>query len=387
MSVQGVSGPHIPGGSIPDMNIEELMEVQRILRELGYGELIQENGILDQATQQAIRRFQQEHGLPVTGMLTQETLQALHNARQASPSGENTQVENTGTPEVEPRKGISRDAFRLDGEMRMVQIQYATVHTQQMGISPLNTPYRTRSPVSDSTRVFQNGRLDANRVIRLLSQYDRSQRTVEDPRRCGVTSMLAMAIKQKGVDGLRNVLKAVRFRIEEALAQDPPPHLQRRLQQYLRDLEQLERKLDAKTLTFGDLGKLQEIMFEAYKSSDGRTTGINGAGMLLMAEDFGLQRPSSLPRRPEDLQPGEIWPVQIPIYDQQGRLVTRHWILMGRDEDGRPFFYDPMPNSEGQQIFYRSDDINDLSQPYARFIFYLQSHENMPLPLSFDSAL
>ncbi len=388
MGIHRVSGSRVRGNTPSDSKSEDIAQAQRILRELGYGEL-RDTGTVDRATREAIRRFQEDNGLPASGELTRETVQALRNRlarRRSSTPSENVRRSSTERSETEPQSGVSRDAFRVDAEIRMVQIGYASANVQLQGISPLNRPYRNRSPVSDSTPVFQNNRLDANRLLRILSQYDRNRRTVEDPRRCGVTSMLAVVIKQKGVDGLRKVIEAVRSRIDDDLASDPPENIQRRLRQYLGALDQLLRRIESKTLTFGDLGKLQEIMYEVYKSSDGQTTGISGVGMLLMVEDFELRIPSSLPRRPEDLRPGEMWPVLIPIYDRRGNLVTRHWIIMGKDENGRPFFYDPMPNSEGQQIFYKSNDTNDLSNPYAKYILYLQENPNMPLPLSFDSA-
>jgi Putative peptidoglycan binding domain len=50
--------------------------VQRVLSEFGYGQ-IKPSGILDEATSTAIERFEREHKLPVTGLLSDRLVREL----------------------------------------------------------------------------------------------------------------------------------------------------------------------------------------------------------------------------------------------------------------------------------------------------------------------
>jgi hypothetical protein len=50
--------------------------VQRVLSEFGYGQ-IKPSGILDEATSAAIERFEREHKLPVTGLLSDRLVREL----------------------------------------------------------------------------------------------------------------------------------------------------------------------------------------------------------------------------------------------------------------------------------------------------------------------
>ena len=52
------------------------MAVQRALSDYGYGQ-IKPTGILDEATSDAIERFERDHKLPVTGRVTNRLVGAI----------------------------------------------------------------------------------------------------------------------------------------------------------------------------------------------------------------------------------------------------------------------------------------------------------------------
>jgi peptidoglycan hydrolase-like protein with peptidoglycan-binding domain len=55
---------------------QRIQAIQRVLSEYGYGQL-KPSGVLDDATTQAIERFEREHKLPVSGRISDKLVGAL----------------------------------------------------------------------------------------------------------------------------------------------------------------------------------------------------------------------------------------------------------------------------------------------------------------------
>jgi peptidoglycan hydrolase-like protein with peptidoglycan-binding domain len=55
---------------------QRIQAVQRVLSEYGYGQL-KPSGVLDDATSQAIERFEREHKLPISGRISDKLVSGL----------------------------------------------------------------------------------------------------------------------------------------------------------------------------------------------------------------------------------------------------------------------------------------------------------------------
>jgi peptidoglycan hydrolase-like protein with peptidoglycan-binding domain len=81
---EGIPGMH--GGGTQELSKDDMQAVQQVLKEKGYN--VRVDGTADNDTRAAIRKFQQDEGLSVTGMIDEATANRLgFQMRSQSPSG------------------------------------------------------------------------------------------------------------------------------------------------------------------------------------------------------------------------------------------------------------------------------------------------------------
>jgi hypothetical protein len=194
---------------------------------------------------------------------------------------------------------------------------------------------RAQAKVADNTPVFQNGNLDGPQFLQQLSQFDNDPLTMDDPRRCGATSAMAVAVANGGKEGLGKLIN----HLAEAHPDDP-------------DIQNAKAKFDAGTLNYGDLGKLGSAMNAYYSKDD----GMHGPELGKLLRDAGITPPSG--RNPGEFPNGTSWPMMIDT-DRDG--TANHWVVVGKDAEGKAYIYDPWPKPGQSQVAREgSDEFNRL---------------------------
>lgn len=223
--------------------------------------------------------------------------------------------------------------------------------------SPAGVPYKREARVPDNTPIFKDGKLDREKVLKNLSQYDENPKTTQDKDRCGGTAVIASAINNGGEQGLLKLTGAVKKNL---------------LPEARKEVEAIEQKIKNKTATHGDLGRLSELINDGYGVRDPKTQtkGLLDGDMHSLYKDAGLKPPSRAGDPDEIFENGQSWPVNL---DTDGDGKPNHWIIAGKDEKGRPFIYDPESTPGKPQIHYKGSpeynkyirQINDTDSGFA----------------------
>jgi len=96
----GQSAPGARSGATQELSTNDMRMVQQRLQEKGYSPG-NTNGLADDATRAAIRKFQQDQGIPVTGTIDERTANQLGFEYSKNPSNRGTAAEG-GTPSEPP---------------------------------------------------------------------------------------------------------------------------------------------------------------------------------------------------------------------------------------------------------------------------------------------
>jgi hypothetical protein len=201
--------------------------------------------------------------------------------------------------------------------------------------SPAGVPYKPEARIPDNTPIFDGDKIDREKVLQSLSQHDQNTKTTEDKDRCGGTAVIASAINNDGDKGLLKLTAAMK----KNLTAD-----------HLKELSEIEKKIQDKTATHGDLGKLSELIHNGYSVPDPNGgKGIMDGDIHSLYTDAGLTPPKNAGRPQEIFEKGQSWPINL---DTDGDGEPNHWIVAGKDDQGRAFFYDPESTPGKTQIHY-----------------------------------
>ncbi len=304
--------------------------VQQALNQLAGQSLLAEDGSFDSRTSDMLRTFQEFHGLPATGTIDQATVDALNRevASQRPAAGP------AGASGAAPT--ASGAAMRGDHALQGALLRASLAPPPAPPpTSPLGSAYGDRPPVGDNEPIFTGGAIDRYDVVSRLTQYDQSSQTTSDADRCGATAAVASAIMANGQQGLLDLAASARRNVPaEAVA----------------GLGEIEQRIRGGTATFGDLGRLADILQQGYALPDpnaGGRPGILAGDMLSLYRDAGMRPPSGTGDPHTVFQPGQSWPIGLQLADG-----SQHWVVTGRDPQGRVYIYDPLPTPGHSQLHY-----------------------------------
>ena len=304
--------------------------VQRALNELAGKDVLVEDGSFDVRTSDMVRAFQGSHGLVPTGAIDQATVDALNRETARLQAA----VYQASTPVASPAP--SRDSAKGDHAMEGALMKSKlTASPAAPTPSPLGVPYGEHAIAGDNERIFSKGMLHRGEVVNRLTQYDQSGRTGSDADRCGAAAAIASAIMANGEKGLLNLVAGVRGALTETEAAG---------------LNGVEKRIRAGTATFGDLGKLADALQQAYATPDtkgGGRLGILDADLLSLYQEAGMRPPARTGDPHAIFKPGQSWPIALQLADG-----SDHWIVAGKDTQGKVFIYDPLPTPGQPQLHY-----------------------------------
>ncbi len=212
---------------------------------------------------------------------------------------------------------------------------WAAEKTSWAPTSPAGVPYKPEARVPDNTPIFDGDNIDREKVLKNLSQHDENPKTTEDKDRCGGTAVIASAINNGGAEGLLKLTGAMK----KNLGSDT-----------LKDLNEIEKKIQNKTATHGDLAKLSELIHQGFAVPDPKGgKGILDGDMHSLYTEAGLKPPAGAGLPEKIFENGQSWPVNL---DTNGDGSPNHWVVAGKDEKGRTFIYDPESTPGKPQIHY-----------------------------------
>jgi hypothetical protein len=303
--------------------------VQQALNELAGKNVLVEDGSFDVRTSDMVRAFQGSHGLVPTGAVDQATVDALNRETARLQAA----VYQASTPVVAPAtSGASaRGDHALEGSLMKSKLAASPAATTA---SPLGVPYGEQPVAGDKEPLFSKGKLSREAVVNRLTQYDQSGKTFSDADRCGAAAAIASAIMANGQKGLLDLLSSVRGALTEGEAAG---------------LDQVEKRIRAGTATFGDLGKLADTLQQAYATPDPKSgrPGILDADLLSLYKDAGMRPPARTGDPHTIFKPGQSWPIALQLSDG-----SDHWIVAGKDAQGKVYIYDPLPTPGQPQLHY-----------------------------------
>ena len=206
---------------------------------------------------------------------------------------------------------------------------------------------------------------DSNEILSKLTQVDESAATFTDQVRCGANSVLAVAINQGPRDTIawaRAIMRTAYGRARDPKASDET----RTTNQSLGDKVWASiARMERATATYGDLSNIaHHAKVLLSKSPTGATTGHEVAAMVGML--WGMQS-SSTPLQDKQMFASYVRDLKrrqafIMLVDTsvlaQGTKTrnlsqTNHYVVVGKDAEGKAFLYDPFPRVGTQ--FLRSN--------------------------------
>lgn len=221
---------------------------------------------------------------------------------------------------------------------------------------------------------------DGSHILTNMTQFDENYTGNWSAVRCTLAShVAARAMNDPGF--VDHLVAALQERLEQAQASNDPdaakalvpnfrsdpsgPRVGRRsAEEYQEGLKFLRKQMLSESLTYGDLGQLQDLLYDAYgdidESRPGGTSLPQSSNLRLLCNGEPLSWESKqrwdkctrggLLSRIKELPPGGTCIVHVPFG------TGNHDILVGKDPTGRNYLYDPFPRGVPQLVYLDGPD-------------------------------
>ncbi len=234
-----------------------------------------------------------------------------------------------------------------------------------------------------------------------MTQIDGNGGTQWDGVRCGLATALATRILA-GPEAVDRLLADLARRARDGSIPNssagPPPMVGRfTVDQYIARLGTLRDRLENMSLDHGDLGMIQELMFEGYGKigpppnwtywQDGPGTpgyqrvlelggGVDPGGGRIGAPNggnnqFTQSNRATVVQHTNALGPGES--ITLGVAEFGGS--ADHFIAVGRDPSGRVYLYDPWPHTTGGAPGTPAPQLVYYDQNPQMFDYYLDNYQ------------
>lgn len=226
--------------------------------------------------------------------------------------------------------------------------------------------------LSNQPLVAQGGRWNGTSILNAQSQLDTvGSDPASQENRCGPSSMVGGAVMQ-GPEATARLAERM-----GSHAQNPED---------VARMNQVRDRVLNGTATHADLSALQDTMYRRY-NTDGNT-GMTTDEMSAMQRDLAGNVQFDAVGNTNNASGERAVPVQGRVIEDSGRTLDRidglqngqgfslgvdtnsdgqfnHWVQVGRDQDGKPYVYDPYPT--GNQPHISRPDPNGNVGPYERY--------------------
>lgn len=215
---------------------------------------------------------------------------------------------------------------------------------------PYDDPRHIEDVVPDNTPIFKhdpdgkvaldaNGKpeLDRKEILTNLTQIQKEGRSAFDQVRCGPTAVIGGAIAAGGKEGLLKLVRA----------------MEQKFPAMKDDYQKIEAKIEDGSATHADLGKLDTLIYFDYHGLYPNEP-LEGFSTRM---ELDLCRAAGLSGKPV-------------LYDADRSGHGDHWLMTGKDDQGRSFVYDPYPKGS-----YEPQTVYQGSDAFKRYWSNIQSQE------------
>ncbi len=235
----------------------------------------------------------------------------------------------------------------------------------QAAPQPQAPPLPTRPTYAENPRVTNgsdklvggDGKWDGAKILKGQSQYGGPGSQMEQQNRCGPAAVLGQAVMSgsQATDKLAGKLATANPKFKD-------------------DLDGIRQRLNAQPsqATHEDLSKLQHMMYETYHTGD--KPGLSAEALSKMQRELSGKVEENSPlseingrkvtkngnqveedgeqiyNRIDNLKPGQSF-VKFVAHKGDGQQLD-HFVVIGKDKDGKSYVYDPAVKTNQPQIFY-----------------------------------
>jgi hypothetical protein len=203
----------------------------------------------------------------------------------------------------------------------------------------------------DGDKVFIPGEDSITQILDLMTQFDDSDKTVSDEDRCGAAIAVAAAINAGTLPKLITYAKKKTRKRATKNAYDS-----------------LAKKWRKKTIKWGDIGKLQQMIFKDFEfiNNGRRENTMIGADLFNLMKDGAQITPPTLQQRKAAFQmlsrsfvdvfeSKMSWPFLLHFpTDSEDDKLSIHWVLIGKS-GSKNFIYDPYTMRNHGALFLEGD--------------------------------
>ncbi len=331
-----------------------------------------------------------------------------------------TQALDNGTPIAKsaPVAPLNSDFIGGPGAAPNVPGTLPTVSAPAPGAATTNPGGGFAARTPDDTEVTPGLTLahpnawNPQAILAGMTQIDQNPQTNWDNVRCALASALASRV-MAGPEAVDRLLADLMLRANNGTVPNysagPPPMVGAiPLDQYIQTLGDLRDRLAGQTLDHRDLGTIMELMYEGYSLTSGGAgtyfytaggpqnyqavmelgQGVDPGGNRIGAPGSANNQattmtPAQLATSVNNLRPGESITLGVDEFGPSGPDGSPdHFIVVGRDANGRPYLYDPWPHTAPpgspvppQLVYYENNQaVYDYylqnTQPTGGFIVY-----------------
>jgi len=222
------------------------------------------------------------------------------------------------------------------------------------GHAPANPPARARDdlPAYGGSSLANVDSFDPSTILVDMTQIDQHGDTPSDPIRCARAAYLAAAVLA-GPDAVRRLINDLARNIINGTT---PGGGRLTNAEALLILARVRDRLDEGTFDHGDLGYLQQMIADYYVNPNTGMTQAQYPQMIGLgnpdtsATAYTTQGGPAFLNSINALTPGQSYIVGV---NWNGNGPSHHATTVGRDENGRIYWYDPWPKNGGPpQIVY-----------------------------------
>jgi len=210
--------------------------------------------------------------------------------------------------------------------------------------------YTGGDKAADDMKVFAAGFDKVAQILDTITQFDDSSTTRYDEDRCGAAVTVAAAINAGLVGPLIDFISTTPSKPNAPLPNTGSRFL----------LTQIKNRFNDKSATYGDIGQLEDILYEHWSVVSGTDhTGMVGGQLHNLFVGMGIPEPdATVDASTANFDKGKSWPYIIHIASGSDAPTAIHWILLGGDADtGNQFIYDPYSMRDNGPLFTACADL------------------------------
>jgi len=221
-----------------------------------------------------------------------------------------------------------------------------------------------KSQTQGGQKLMADGKWNGGDILNHQTQLSNSDPsyTAEQQNRCGPAAVLGSQV-MKGQNATGDLVGKLSAKVTDPEAKAELNAIQGRIKDGTAshdDLSRVQHHMyrqyhvpgEKPGLSPAQLSQMEQDLTGGVKKEMGLADFDNGSSFRTTARDrSGVEEsPDKMQARLESLQPGQSF---VQFIDTDGDNKNNHYVLMGKDANGRSYTYDPMPKTNQPQVIYQ----------------------------------